>query len=236
MAEDLIKAFIEPAYLQPGANDAHPPHDIIGTDVLVANVYNAIRANTELWNSTLLLVLFDEHGGFYDHVPPPAAIPPDHHHEEYDFTRYGVRVPALLISPYVGNGVFSDLLDHTSLLKYAQDKWGLNDLGERTANANTFKAAFNFDAAPRIDTPLRIAPTTQSTALPAVAVDALNEHQSAIVAMSHNLESMTDEDPNLIAARSRHLLTGPQSQIDAAVERVDNFVSQQKAEVESWVK
>jgi phospholipase C len=229
-------AFIEPAYLQPGANDAHPPHDIIGSDVLVASVYNAIRANTELWNSTLLLVLFDEHGGFYDHVPPPAAIAPDHHNEEYDFTRYGVRVPALLISPYAGNGVFSDLLDHTSVLKYAQDKWGLNDLGERTANANSFKGALNFDAAPRADTPLRVASTTQSTAQPAVAVDALNEHQSAIVAMSHNLESMTDEDPNLVAARSRHLLTGPQSQIDAAVERIDNFVSQQKAEVESWVK
>jgi phospholipase C len=229
-------AFIEPAYLQPGANDAHPPHDIIGSDVLVASVYNAIRANAELWNSTLLLVLFDEHGGFYDHVSPPAAIAPDHHDEEYDFKRYGVRVPALLVSPYVGNGVFSDLLDHTSLLKYAQDKWGLNDLGERTASANTFKGAFNFAAPPRTDTPQRIASTTQSAALPAVAVDALNEHQSAIVAMSHNLESMTDEDANLVAARSRHLLTGPQSQIDAAVERIDNFVSQQKAEVESWLK
>ncbi len=54
--------------------------------------------------------------------------------------------------------------------------------------------------------------------------------------MSHNLESMTDEDPNVVAARSRHLLTGPQSQIDAAVERVDNFISRQKATVESWSK
>ena len=229
-------AFIEPSYLQPGANDAHPPHDIIGSDVLVASVYNAIRSNAALWNSTLLLVLFDEHGGFYDHVPPPPAIPPDHHSEEYDFKRYGVRVPALLISPYVGNGVFSDLLDHTSLLRYAQDKWGLNDLGERTANANTFKGALNFTAGPRNDTPLRIASTTQSSATPIAAVDALSEHQTAIVAMSHNLESMTDEDPNLVAARSRHLLTGPQSQIDAAVERVDSFISQQKAKVETWIK
>ena len=132
--------------------------------------------------------------------------------------------------------MFSDLLDHTSLLKYAQDKWGLNDLGDRTANANTFKNALNFAAAPRADTPLQIASTTQSSAVPPVAIDALNEHQSAIVAMSHNLESMTDEDPSLVAARSRHLLTGPQSQIDTAVDRVDNFISQQKAKVESWIK
>ncbi len=229
-------AFIEPAYLQPGANDAHPPHDIIAADVLVASVYNAMRANEKLWSSTLLILLFDEHGGFYDHVSPPAAIPPDYHNEEYDFKSYGVRVPAVLISPYVGNGVFSDLLDHTSLLKYAQDKWSLGDLGARTASANTFRAAINAGTAPRSDTPQFIRPSTQSAAGPAPPVDALSEHQSAIVAMSHTLESMTDEDSNIVAARSRHLLTGPQSQIDTAVDRVDSFIDQQKAKVEGWSK
>lgn len=225
-------AFIEPAYLQPGANDAHPPHDIIESDVLVANVYNAIRANDALWQSTLLLVLFDEHGGFYDHVSPPAAIAPDYHNEEYTFDRYGVRVPALLISPYVGNGLFSDLLDHTSLLKYLQDKWGLGDLGARTANANTFKSVLQLDQPARSDAPLRVTVSTVSTAAATVQVDALNEHQSAIVAMSHNLESMTDEDANVVAARSRHVLTGPQSQIDAAVDRVDSFLAQQKKKMQ----
>ena len=230
-------AFIEPAYMEPGANDAHPPHDIIGADSLVASVYNAIRKNDKLWNSSLLLLLCDEHGGFYDHVAPPnTAIPPDHHNEEYDFKRYGVRVPALLISPYVGNGVFSDLLDHTSLLRYLQDKWALNDLGARTAKANAFKDALNMASQPRSDTPARVDSSTQSVTKPAAALDALNEHQSALVAMSHNLESITDEDPNLVAARSRHILTGPQSQIDTAVERVDNFINQQKAKVESWIK
>jgi phospholipase C len=235
-------AFIEPAYMQPGANDAHPPHDIIGSDVLVANVYNAIRANDKLWNSTLLVVLFDEHGGFYDHVVPLAAIPPDHHNEEYDFNRYGVRIPALLISPYVGKGVFpktpddpNGVLDHTSLLKYLQRKWGLGDLGERTANANTFESALSA-ADPRADTPERVKVATTSSPSPPVAVDALSEHQSAIVAMSHTLESLTDVDPNVVAARSRHVLTGPQSQIDTAVDRVDSFIDQQKAKVQSWTK
>ena len=229
-------AFIEPAYMEPGANDAHPPHDIIAADGLVASVYNAIRRNDKLWNSSLLLLLCDEHGGFYDHVSPPDAAPPDHHNEEYDFKRYGVRVPALLISPYAGNAVFSSLLDHTSLLRYLQVKWGLGDLGDRTAKANTFESVLNLAAPARSDTPARIDSSIQSAAKPAAALDALSEHQSALVAMSHNLESLTDEDPNLVAARSRHVLTGPQSQIDTAVDRVDNFINQQKAKVQSWIK
>ncbi len=221
-------AFIEPSYLQPDANDAHPPHDIIESDVLVANVYNAIRGNEALWSSTLFILLFDEHGGFYDHVSPLAAVPPDHHTEEYTFDRYGVRVPALLISPYIGNGRYSELMDHTSLLRYLQIKWSLGDLGARTAKANTFAGVFLFGDPPRADTPLRIVASTASIGNAGARVDALTEHQSAIVAMSHTLESMTDEDPNVIAARSRHVLTGPQSQIDTAVDRVDGFLEQQK--------
>jgi phospholipase C len=226
-------AFIEPAYLQPGANDAHPPHDIMESDVLVASVYNAIRANDALWQSMLLIVLFDEHGGFYDHVAPPAAIPPDHHDEEYTFDRYGVRVPALLISPYAANGICSDLFDHTSLLKYLQDKWGLGDLGARTANANSIQSALRLDQPPRTDAPARVASSTVSSGAAMLQVDALNEHQSAIIAMSQNLESMTDVDANVVAARSRHVLTGPQSQIDTAVDRIDSFLAQQKQKMRS---
>jgi phospholipase C len=222
-------ALIEPAYLQPGANDAHPPHDILESDVLVANVYNALRANEALWNSSLFVILFDEHGGFYDHVSPPAAVAPDHHTEEYTFDRYGVRVPALLISPYVGNGLFSDLLDHTSLLKYLQGLWGLGDLGARTAAANTFQSALRLNEPARADAPARIRSSTVGAGAAPIAVSALSDHQSAIVAMSHTLESMTAEDPNIVAARSRHVLTGPQSQIDAAVDRLDSFLAQQKS-------
>ncbi|HEY3730816.1 MAG TPA: alkaline phosphatase family protein [Steroidobacteraceae bacterium] len=222
-------AFIEPAYLQPGANDAHPPHDIIESDLLVASVYNALRANSALWNSTLLIVLFDEHGGFYDPVPPPPALPPDHHAEEYTFNRLGVRVPALLISPLVDNGVFSETLDHTSLLRYLQVKWSLGELGARTAQARTFASVLDQRRAVRTDTPEHVTSTQTSAAKPAPQVEALTEHQAAIVAMSQNLESMGDEDPAVVAARSRHVLTGPQSQIDAAVDRIDSFLARQKA-------
>lgn len=215
-------AWIEPAYLQPGANDDHPPHDVLDGEVLIASVYNALRANDELWKSTLLVVIFDEHGGFYDHVLPPAAAPPDHHHEEYAFDRLGVRVPVMLISPWVGDAVIRDEFDHTSLLKYLTDKWQLGPLGRRTAQAKTFAGAMLPQL--RTDTPDTLPfPQTTSRAEPP-AIRQLTNHQTAIVALSHALESMADQDPNLVAARSRQVVSGHQSQIDVAVDRVESFL------------
>ena len=69
-------SFIEPCYYWPGQNDDHPPHTTLRAQALLGSVYNALRQNDRLWNSTLLVALYDEHGGFYDHVPPPAAVPP----------------------------------------------------------------------------------------------------------------------------------------------------------------
>lgn len=71
--------FIEPSYYWPGQNDDHPPHTTLRAQELLAKVYNVLRQNEPLWNSTLLVVLYDEHGGFYDQVSPPAAVPPDGH-------------------------------------------------------------------------------------------------------------------------------------------------------------
>ena len=213
--------------MSPGANDAHPPHDIVEADLLVARVYNAIRANDGLWKSSLLIVLFDEHGGFYDSVyPKKTAVPPDHHTEEYDFTRYGVRVPALLISPYSANAFFSELLDHTSLLKYLQDKWGLGELGARTAAAASFASALQGEF--RDDTPKSLE-TAHPGVGPAPEQRELTGHQAALVALSQHLETMGGEDANVIAARSRQVLSGAQSQMDAAVDRVEAFISHQKA-------
>jgi phospholipase C len=67
---------IEPDYLGFEQNDDHPPHDVMRTEKLIADVYNAIRGNEALWSSTLLVIVFDEHGGFYDHVEPPKAVVP----------------------------------------------------------------------------------------------------------------------------------------------------------------
>jgi phospholipase C len=133
--------FIEPKYFGIDQNDDHPPHNTMKTEKLIADVFNAIRSYDDLWDSTLLVIAYDEHGGFYDHVTPPPAPPPDDHHEEYTFNQFGLRVPAILVSPWVDAGVEHTQFDHTSLLKYLSDKWGLGPLGNRTAAANSIAVA-----------------------------------------------------------------------------------------------
>lgn len=132
-------AFIEPRYLGDEADDYHPPHDVMNGESLVAEVYDALAANPDRFARTLLVITFDEHGGFYDHVVPPETIAPDDHHDEFDFKRLGVRVPTLLVSPRLAPGVDDTLYDHTSLLRYLQAKWRLGDLGRRVAAANPIR-------------------------------------------------------------------------------------------------
>jgi phospholipase C len=95
------------------SNDDHPPSDVVDGQHLVLTVYHALAASPQ-WERTLLVVTYDEHGGFFDHVAPPPA-------EDDDprlFGLYGVRVPALIVSPWVGRGSVSHtLFDHTSIIK-----------------------------------------------------------------------------------------------------------------------
>ena len=91
------------------ANDQHPDHHVLAGDRFIAGVYNAIRGNPDLWKSTALLIVYDEHGGLYDHVPPPACTPDGFTASaaatgtgfDFKFDRLGVRVPAILVSPYI---------------------------------------------------------------------------------------------------------------------------------------
>lgn len=193
-AEEEFPEFclIEPDFMGSNENDDHPPHDIMKAEKLIAEIYNAIRANPELWRSTLLVVFFDEHGGFYDHVTPPPAVPPDDHREEYTFDRLGVRVPALLVSPWVGKRVETTQFDHTSVLKYLIDKWRLAPLGERAAQAASIGAALT-QRTPREDTLPRIELTRDQLAPPdpeleekATAMD--SDHHKALRAMAGELE------------------------------------------------
>ncbi len=217
-------SFIEPSYCDPNANDAHPPHDMSAADALVASIYNAIRSNETLWNETLLIVGFDEHGGFYDHVTPPKTDPPDYHRDEYSFDQLGVRVPFLLVSPWVNKSLFPNTLDHTSLLKYLIGKWSLGSLGQRCENAATFAPAILANPRPISATPASIPGPQLSHDVERPSFPMLNDHLGALVALSHVLESMGGEEANVIAARARHVLSGPQSQIDAAIDRVGSFI------------
>jgi phospholipase C len=81
-----------------------PPHNVAFGERLIARCYDALR-NGAGWEQTLFIVTYDEHGGLYDHVAPPAAVPPDDAAPDgFRFDRYGVRVPAVIVSPWMPAG------------------------------------------------------------------------------------------------------------------------------------
>jgi phospholipase C len=178
-------AFIEPKYFGQDQNDDHPPHNVMKAEKLIADVYNAIRSNPDLWQSSLLIVTFDEHGGFYDHVVPPAAVPPDGKTSKYAFDQYGIRVPALLISPWVGRRAEHTVFDHTSVLKYLTRKWNLAKLTDRSDQANSLEVAFT-EPQPRTDTIpfIRVPYSDLIPPRPDLEKQDSNSHQQAIQGFS----------------------------------------------------
>jgi phospholipase C len=126
-------SFLEPSFLiEP--NDEHPPHDVSAGEQFMHAIWEAV-SKSPAWNSTLLIVLYDEHGGCYDHVLPPfGAAAPDSAsnpgQDNFAFNRFGVRVPAVLVSPYIQAGtVFrsntATPYDHTSVLATLRDWIGI---------------------------------------------------------------------------------------------------------------
>jgi phospholipase C len=116
--------FIEPEYSDgphSKPNDDHPPTSIAPGQIFLRDIYETLIGNPERWASTLLVITYDEHGGFFDHVPP-IKIPGKA--KDTTFDRSGPRVPAFLISPFVEAGsVFSRDLDHTSFLELLAERF-----------------------------------------------------------------------------------------------------------------
>jgi len=125
-------SFIEPNYNdhetdsgEQVANDQHPDHDVQAGELFIAEVYMRIKRNPKLWANTALLIVYDEHGGIYDHVVPPPCVPDNFTApanntgtgREFKFDRLGVRVPAILVSPWIPkNTVVTDrVFDHASI-------------------------------------------------------------------------------------------------------------------------
>src|ERR1700733_11512169 len=124
-------SFVEPNYSdhdsdtgEEVANDQHPDHNVQAGEAFIASVYNAIKGNAALWASTALLIVYDEHGGIFDHVIPPLCTPDQFTATANDtgtgqpfaFDRLGVRVPAILVSPWIPKGtIVSRVFDHASI-------------------------------------------------------------------------------------------------------------------------
>jgi phospholipase C len=161
--------FLEPNFGASG-NSQHPNYNVALGEQLMYDVYYALH-NGPGWNDTLLLITYDEHGGNFDHVPPPStAVPPDDSAGEFgfDFTRFGVRIPAVLVSPRIAEGtVFraaKGTIDHTSVLKTIELRWGLSPLTERDKAAPDLGNVLTLRT-PRADDPLSGVVVPVSTAL-----------------------------------------------------------------------
>ncbi|HEY8095587.1 MAG TPA: alkaline phosphatase family protein [Methylobacter sp.] len=184
--------FIEPRYFPDVKlpNDQHPPHHVGMGEDLIAEVYNAIRS-APTWEKTLLIIIYDEHGGIYDHAPPPAAVPPDNSHSQpFGFDRYGVRVPAVLISPYIKAGTIlkppqgsSYPFDHTSVIATLRRCFSLGaPISHRDAVAPDLESVLNLDT-PRNDCPEKVVPlpyVVSATDLEKALHAPLNDFQKAM--------------------------------------------------------
>jgi phospholipase C len=201
-------SFVEPHYFQTllwRATDQHPPHDVRDGEALISLVYESLLASS-YWTDTLLIVTYDEHGGFYDREPPPTARSPDglsSTHPPFDFTRLGVRVPAVLVSPYIEPGrIDTTVYDHTAIPATLNKLFRLGPdafLTERDRHSPTLEGNLTRSRARARRTAVRVAPADGAR---------LNLAQLAVepgraVALVDAMRA--DEERAVVAARPRLL-------------------------------
>jgi phospholipase C len=141
--------FVEPNYSDHGnllAGDQHPDHNVIAGENFIADVYNHVRASP-LWENTLLLIVYDEHGGTYDHFTPPKIVPDGITDPQtgFKFDRLGIRVPAIFISPWIDAGTpIHTQYEHASIPATVANFFiadpGKRNLTPRESRANLFTA------------------------------------------------------------------------------------------------
>lgn len=159
-------SFVEPAYSDHGgtnANDQHPDHNVQAGDEFVRQVYEAVRSNDDLWKSTLLLIVWDEHGGIFDHeIPPMVGHPDGFVAPAFNFDRLGVRVPAIVVSPYTAAGIVDHTVYEHATIPASATEWLIGDPHTnapyaREQFANTFLHLVTLDQ-PRMERPNFAAP------------------------------------------------------------------------------
>ncbi|XP_048331047.2 non-specific phospholipase C3 [Ziziphus jujuba] len=190
------------------ANDDHPSHDVSEGQKFVKEVYEALRASPQ-WNEILFLVIYDEHGGFYDHVPTPVTgvpSPDDISGPEpynFKFDRLGVRVPAILISPWIKPGTVlhepsgpypSSQFEHSSIAATVKKIFNLKDfLTKRDAWVGTFESVLNAST-PRTDCPASLPEPVKLRETEAKEEGKLSEFQEELIQMVATLNGDHSKD------------------------------------------
>jgi phospholipase C len=161
-----------------GGNSMHPLDDVRMGEQLVRQVYETIRSVPAVWGSSVLLITFDEHGGFYDHVETVDVTAPGDDErnaapgqQPFDFARSGVRVPAIIVSPLIPkNRIDHTGYDHTSALATIGKLFSFGPLTRRDGAAKDFSQLFTLGE-PRADTPVTLVSGAAGTALAPEAED-----------------------------------------------------------------
>jgi phospholipase C len=230
--------FIEPSYCllndYKGSTSEHPLDDVRLGEGLIKSTYEAIR-NSPVWKSSLLIITWDEHGGFFDHAIPPAAVAPGdtepsagHNQFGFTFEQYGPRVPGVIISPWIPkNTVDHRLYDHSSVPATFEKLFGMTPMTKRDTAANTVLSLLSLAVA-RDDTPanlpspatspvaplleMAISPTLSYSAgtAPSRPRDSINDGSLPIIiqaAMRQDMELSIPADRSTIIARVASLKT-----------------------------
>ena len=156
-------SILDPSFNGSGQNDEHPPTNVQLGQKLVHDAVTTLFGTPNVWKKTVLIITYDEHGGYADHVPPPpACVPDDDKPPTHAFDRLGVRVPLMVVSPWAKPGYVSHYVtDHTSVTRFIQNRFDLPALTHRDANAWPMLDFFDLD---KISMP--VAPQTVPTATP----------------------------------------------------------------------
>jgi phospholipase C len=244
--------FIEPNYdtghQYINGNSMHPLNDVRKGEQLIKQVYEAIRAS-DFWSNTMLVITFDEHGGFFDHVPPPPVTAPagDQRYrntaDDFSFDLLGIRVPAIVVSAYTQKGTVvghapHEYYDHTSVLATLEKRFGLPPLSQRdkAAQARTLDEALNLtvprttpdDAPLKLPTPLadgwigrlfRFLHPTMVT-----AATPMSDKQRIQLTLAHAVDLQLLKGPAQTLARQRYLSARTQADAAGYIQDVENRV------------
>jgi len=205
--------WIEPRYNPQDnlpANSQHPDCDVRDGEVLIKRVYTALSSNKSLWDKTLLLIVYDEHGGLYDHAHPPS-VPPGPARggtDTFTFDRLGIRVPAILISPLIAKGsIDPSQYEHSSIVATIRALFlpGTAPLTERERNATPFHRFLAGNTVPREDALTFPAPPMQDMMVAPPNLDA--PASTLALTMARHVQAFLDEKGKLPVRRAEELQT-----------------------------
>lgn len=186
-------------------NSQHPIDDVTRGEAFLKEIYEAIR-NSPLWEKSLLVITYDEHGGFFDHVPPPTTVDPgdtathpDNNRNGFNFRQLGVRVPTVIVSPYIAQRVIDHRsYEHSSVLATLEKQFGLTNLTKRDKQAAPFTDLLTLTS-PRTDAPLTLPPPAISGIKCTRWTEFVAEAKSVLESIFTRLGLMTPKpiDPSL---------------------------------------